>query len=56
MKSKFIVYWTKWDRTLPKWRAINKWERCSTLKKAERRKTELLKTPFIDAFIAESVK
>lgn len=53
--GKFIICWTKWDRTNSQWRAINKWQRCSTLKKAERVKENLLKTPFIDVYITQQL-
>lgn len=37
-KLPYIVCWTKWDRTKPRWKPINKFQNCSTLEKAERLK------------------
>lgn len=55
-KYPFVVYWTKWDRTNPEWRAINKWQRCSTIDKANRLKTLLLsQTNFLDVRIAQEL-
>ncbi len=55
-KFPFVVYWTKWDRTTPQWRPINKWQRCSTLNKAGRLKKLLLsQTSFIEVRIAQEI-
>lgn len=55
-KLPFIVHWTRWDRTNPTWRAINKWQRCRTRSKADRLKKLLLsQTSFIEVWIAEEI-
>jgi hypothetical protein len=38
---KYFVCWRTWNRDLPQWRPILKFQRCKTLEKAERMKKNL---------------
>ncbi len=51
---KYLVAWVKWDRSLPTWRPIYKFARCTTEAKANRLKASLLKQRrFIDVYVTE---
>lgn len=39
----YFVSWIIWNRNTSKWRPIYKFDRCATLKKAEKLKSNLLK-------------
>lgn len=53
---KYLVAWIIWDRTNPEWRPIYKFQKCTTLIKANRLKNNLLKqTSFIEVTISEIV-
>jgi len=54
--NKYFVNWIIWNRDKPEWRGIYKFQRCSTIQKAERLKENLLKqTSFIEVYITELV-
>ena len=43
MAIKYLVSWVKYNRDSPKWREIKKFQRCSSLVKANRLKANLQK-------------
>lgn len=52
----YFVNWIIWNRDSPEWRPIYKFDRCSTLEKAERLKNNLLKqTSFIEVYITKAI-
>ena len=52
----YFVNWIIWNRGDPKWKPIYKFDRCTTLKKAERLKSNLLKqTSFIEVYITKAL-
>lgn len=52
----YFVNWIVWNRDSPKWRPIYKFQRCTTLEKAERLKSNLIKqTSFIEVHITKTV-
>lgn len=56
MKNQYLVSWIKWDRTSPQWRPIYKFQRSSTLDKANRLKQNLLKqTRFIEVTVSKTI-
>lgn len=51
---KYMVSWIIWNRDSPQWRPIYKFQKCSTVEKAERFKRNLLKqTSFIEVYISK---
>ncbi len=53
---KYLVSWTTWNRDSPMWRPTHKFQKCASLDKAERLKTNLLKqTSFIEVTISEII-
>ncbi len=55
-KLPFVVNWTRWDRTNPVWRPINKFQRCETEEKAKKLKILLeSQTKFIEVFISKEL-
>jgi hypothetical protein len=53
---KYLVSWIIWNRNNPKWRAIYKFQKCSTEEKANRLKSNLLKqTSFIEVYISKII-
>lgn len=52
----YLVSWIIWNRDKPEWRPIYKFQKCSSLIKAERMKKNLLKqTSFIEVTISQVV-
>lgn len=53
---KYLVSWIIWNRNAPEWKPIYKFQKCSSLDKAKRMKTNLLKqTSFIEVTISEII-
>jgi hypothetical protein len=53
---KYLVSWIIWNRDFPKWRPIYKFTKCSSEKKANRLKNNLVKqTSFIDVYISKII-
>lgn len=55
-KNKYLVSWIIWNRDLPQWKPIYKFQRCKTEDKAKRMKQNLMKqTMFIEVYISHLI-